>query len=292
MDLGFVLEELGRRGIKGVLVEGGGETATRFVEEGLADKMTLFYAPKLLGAEGVPMIGALRATKMAESLRFTVSGVERVGEDVAVTLYPGSPERRNVFTGLVEEVGASSSLEEGEMLRLRISADRVTEDTRAGDSVSVNGACLTVGEVEGRTLDVLRDARDAAADGARHTQEGSAVNLERAMASGDRFGGHIVQGHVDGVGEVLGVRPEGEAEIWEFAAPEAVLRYCVEKGSICVDGISLTVVSVGRRVVHRLDPAPDPRQHEPRGAARGRPGKPGGRCYRQVRRAAIGAAHV
>jgi riboflavin synthase len=65
------------------------------------------------------------------------------------------------------------------------------------------------------------------------------------MASGDRFGGHIVQGHVDGVGEVLRVRPEGEAEIWEFAAPEAVLRYCVQKGSICVDGISLTIVSVG-----------------------------------------------
>jgi riboflavin synthase len=65
------------------------------------------------------------------------------------------------------------------------------------------------------------------------------------MAAGNRFGGHIVQGHVDGVGEVLAVRPEGEAEIWEFGAPEAVLRYCVEKGSICVDGISLTVVSVG-----------------------------------------------
>jgi riboflavin synthase len=77
--------------------------------------------------------------------------------------------------------------------------------------------------------------------------EGSPVNLERAMASGARFGGHIVQGHVDGIGEVLGVRPEGEAEIWEFGAPEAVLRYSVEKGSICVDGISLTVVSVGDR---------------------------------------------
>ena len=89
MDLRFVLEELGGRGIKGLLVEGGGETATRFVREGLADKMTLFYAPKLLGAEGVPMIGALRATKVAESLRFSVSDVEKIGEDVAVTLYPG-----------------------------------------------------------------------------------------------------------------------------------------------------------------------------------------------------------
>ena len=65
------------------------------------------------------------------------------------------------------------------------------------------------------------------------------------MSAGGRFGGHIVQGHVDGVGEVLGVKPEGDAEVWEFAAPESVLRYTVEKGSICVDGISLTVVSVG-----------------------------------------------
>jgi diaminohydroxyphosphoribosylaminopyrimidine deaminase/5-amino-6-(5-phosphoribosylamino)uracil reductase len=89
IDLRFVLEELGGRGIKGLLVEGGGETATRFVRQGLADKMTLFYAPKLLGAEGVPMIGALRATRMAESLQFSVSEVEKVGTDVAVTLYPG-----------------------------------------------------------------------------------------------------------------------------------------------------------------------------------------------------------
>jgi diaminohydroxyphosphoribosylaminopyrimidine deaminase/5-amino-6-(5-phosphoribosylamino)uracil reductase len=90
MDLRFVLEELGGRGIKGLLVEGGGETATRFVREGLADKMTLFYAPKLLGAEGVPMIGALRATKVAESLQFSVSAVGKVGGDVEVTLYPGA----------------------------------------------------------------------------------------------------------------------------------------------------------------------------------------------------------
>jgi len=88
LDLGLVLENLGGRGIKGLLVEGGGETATRFVRKGLADKMTLFYAPRLLGSEGVPMIGALRATKVAESLRFSVSDVEKIGDDVAVTLYP------------------------------------------------------------------------------------------------------------------------------------------------------------------------------------------------------------
>jgi diaminohydroxyphosphoribosylaminopyrimidine deaminase/5-amino-6-(5-phosphoribosylamino)uracil reductase len=94
IDLSYVLDELGGRGIKGLLVEGGGKTATRFVRGGLADKMTLFYAPKLLGSEGVPMIGALRATKVAEALQFSVAEVEKVGDDVAVTLYPGGEEER------------------------------------------------------------------------------------------------------------------------------------------------------------------------------------------------------
>jgi diaminohydroxyphosphoribosylaminopyrimidine deaminase/5-amino-6-(5-phosphoribosylamino)uracil reductase len=96
MDLPFVLDELGRRGVRGVLVEGGGETATGFVEGGLAQKLTLFYAPKLIGSEGVPMIGALRATRMAEALQFRVSEVEKVGEDVAVTLYPARGEEGHV----------------------------------------------------------------------------------------------------------------------------------------------------------------------------------------------------
>jgi len=121
------------------------------------------------------------------------------------------------------------------------------EDTRIGDSVSVNGVCLTVNEVTGRELvfhampETLRRTALGGLSG------GSLVNLERAMGAGSRFGGHIVQGHVDGVGEVLGVRPEGPqggAEIWTFTAPVDVLRYTVEKGSVCVDGISLTVASL------------------------------------------------
>ena len=149
-----------------------------------------------------------------------------------------------MFTGLVEEVGRVTRLEAGEMARLSVSARRVLEGTGAGDSVSVNGVCLTVNEVYPGMLvfyampETLR--RSALGDLA----EGSAVNLERALSPAGRFGGHLVQGHVDGVGEVLEVRPEGEAEIWAFRAPESVLRYVVEKGSICVEGISLTVVSV------------------------------------------------
>ncbi len=150
-----------------------------------------------------------------------------------------------MFTGLVEEVGRVSSLEEGEMLRLSITAGRVSEGTLAGESVSVNGACLTVGEVDGRTLSFYAMPETMRRTALGDLAAGNPVNLERAMSAGSRFGGHIVQGHVDGIGEVLGVRPEGEAEIWEFTAPASVLRYAVEKGSICVDGISLTVVSVG-----------------------------------------------
>jgi riboflavin synthase len=136
-----------------------------------------------------------------------------------------------MFTGLVEEAGRVMKIEEGGMLRLEISAPVVSSDASLGDSVSVNGVCLTVSEVRGEAL-----AFDAMAETLRRTalgglEVGSIVNLERAMSAEKRFGGHLVQGHVDGVGEVLGVVGEGDAEMWEFAAPEDVLRYTVEKGA-------------------------------------------------------------
>ncbi len=149
-----------------------------------------------------------------------------------------------MFTGLVEEVGRVVSVQEGEMLRLRVSAGRLIEGTRIGDSVSVNGVCLTVSESEDGTLTFYAMPETLRRTALGDLAGGSPVNLERAMSPARRFGGHIVQGHVDGVGQVVGVGPEGDAEVWEFEAPEGVLRYTVEKGSICVDGISLTVVSV------------------------------------------------
>jgi len=149
-----------------------------------------------------------------------------------------------LFTGLVEGTGRVVSLREGGMARIEVSAGPLAEGVNVGDSVAVNGACLTVNDVHGERFvfnamqETLR--RTALAD----LEEGSLVNLERAMTLRARFGGHIVQGHVDGTAEVLGVTPEGDAEVWEFGAPEVVLRYLVEKGSVCVDGISLTVVAV------------------------------------------------
>lgn len=150
-----------------------------------------------------------------------------------------------MFTGLVEGTGHVVSAEVGGMTRLAIQAGHLAEDVEVGDSVSVNGVCLTVSEVEGGMLLFHAMPETLRRTALGRLGAGGVVNLERAMTPQTRFGGHIVQGHVDGVGEVMGVKPEGEAEIWEFSAPPSVLRYAVEKGSVCVDGISLTLVSVG-----------------------------------------------
>jgi riboflavin synthase len=152
-----------------------------------------------------------------------------------------------LFTGLVEGTGRVVSVEKGSMTRISISAGRLAEDAKVGDSVSVNGVCLTVNASDGEVLVFYAMPETLRRTALGWLREGSIVNLERAMTPETRFGGHIVQGHVDGVGEVLSVRPEGSeggAEIWEFSVPEEVLKYAVEKGSVCVDGISLTLVSV------------------------------------------------
>jgi riboflavin synthase len=157
-----------------------------------------------------------------------------------------------VFTGLVEGTGRVVSVEKGGMARLSIDAGYIALGTEIGDSVSVNGVCITVNEANGDVLVFYAMPETLRRTALGGLGDGDLVNLERAMTPETRFGGHIVQGHVDGVGEVLSVTPESggsfvDAEIWEFSAPESVLKYAVEKGSVCVDGISLTLISVGGR---------------------------------------------
>lgn len=149
-----------------------------------------------------------------------------------------------MFTGLVEGKGRVTAIEGGGMARIEVEAGDLARGTGIGDSVSVNGVCLTVNEIHGGELVFYAMQETLRRTALGGLGAGDGVNLERAMTPEKRFGGHIVQGHVDGVGEVLGVTPEGDAEIWEFSAPASVLKYAVEKGSICVDGISLTLVSV------------------------------------------------
>ena len=151
-----------------------------------------------------------------------------------------------MFTGLVEELGTVVSVEpQGDAMRLTIRATTVLEDAGLGDSISVNGCCLTVAArtEDTWTADVMQESLDKTSLGG--VGPGDRVNLERAVTAGTRLGGHIVQGHVDGVGEVVRRSPSEHWEVVEITLPEHLSRYLVDKGSITVDGTSLTVVEAG-----------------------------------------------
>lgn len=153
-----------------------------------------------------------------------------------------------MFTGIVEELGEVAAKEElGDAARLVIRGPVVTADAGHGDSIAVNGVCLTVVAVfgDGRfSADVMAETLNRSS--LRHLHAGSPVNLERAAALGRRLGGHIVQGHVDGTGTVLTRTPSQHWEVVRIALPADLARYVVEKGSITVDGVSLTVSALGR----------------------------------------------
>ena len=150
-----------------------------------------------------------------------------------------------MFTGIVEELGEVVRLDwHGEGAVLGVRGSTVTGDARHGDSISVSGVCLTVTSVDGDVFfaDVMKETFDRSALGS--VGVGERVNLERAATPSTHLGGHIVQGHVDGVGTVLSRVPGDRWDDVRIALPPDLNRYVVEKGSICVDGISLTVVSV------------------------------------------------
>ena len=151
-----------------------------------------------------------------------------------------------MFTGIVEELGTVESVEhQGDAIRLTVRAGAVLEDARLGDSISVNGCCLTVaarGE-DTWTADVMQETLNKTS--LYGVQPGDRVNLERAVTAATRLGGHIVQGHVDGVGTVVARHPSEHWEVVEISMPTQLGRYLVDKGSITVDGVSLTVVEAG-----------------------------------------------
>ncbi len=147
-----------------------------------------------------------------------------------------------MFTGIIEEVGKIRSIGGG---TIAIDAQRVLEDVHLGDSICVNGICLTVTSFDARhfTADVMPETvrRTSLAE----LKKGSPVNLERALTLASRLGGHIVSGHIDGTGTVLSCKEEGNGVLLQIAADASLLRYIAEKGSIAIDGISLTVAAVG-----------------------------------------------
>lgn len=147
-----------------------------------------------------------------------------------------------MFTGIVEEVGQVSQLDDH---RLSVRGSKVLVDTKLGDSIAVNGACLTLVSFDEGEFSV-----DLAPETIRRTSLGNVnagdwVNLERPLAVSDRLGGHIVQGHIDGTGRITSIRPEGDCIIIRITSPKRLMPYIVEKGFMAVDGISLTVVKRG-----------------------------------------------
>lgn len=151
-----------------------------------------------------------------------------------------------MFTGIVEEIGTIQQVRKGQHSAvLEIRAKQVLEDVKVGDSIAVNGVCLTVTSFSAAsfTADVMHETLNRSS--LARAANGVHVNLERAMAANGRFGGHIVAGHVDGVGTIADIRRDDTAVWYTVKADPAILRYVVEKGSIAIDGISLTVAGVG-----------------------------------------------
>jgi riboflavin synthase len=150
-----------------------------------------------------------------------------------------------MFTGLVEEIGYIKAMKKGSnSIRLTVVANKIMDDVKLGDSIATNGICLTVVDFDSKSfsVDVMPETMNRSSF---HKQkEGARVNLERALRVGDRMGGHMVSGHIDGVGEIVSQTKDDNA-IWvSISAPKNILKYVIEKGSIAIDGISLTVAYV------------------------------------------------
>lgn len=151
-----------------------------------------------------------------------------------------------MFTGIVEELGSVQSIEHGvESAVLRIRGPLVVSDATPGASISCNGVCLTVVDHDQTSFSVDVMAESLRRSSLGELAEGSPVNLERAMAANGRFGGHVVQGHVDGTARILARTPGERWEVVRFELPAGLARYVVEKGSITIDGVSLTVSAIG-----------------------------------------------
>lgn len=155
-----------------------------------------------------------------------------------------------MFTGLIEEVGAVERIaHEGGAARIVVEAPGAAASAKLGDSIAVNGVCLTAVAIDGGLISFDAVPETLARSSLGSLRAGSKVNLEQALVAGARLGGHFVQGHVDGVGRILAIREEGNARVVTISAPAELMRYMVLKGSVALDGISLTLAEVGEETI-------------------------------------------
>lgn len=151
-----------------------------------------------------------------------------------------------MFTGIIEEVGKIKNIQGGTNYKLTIGASKILEDIHLGDSIAVNGICLSAikWDNDSFTVDVMRETLERTS--LHRLRAGNFVNLERALAANGRFGGHIVSGHIDGTGEIINIRRDANAVWYKIKTSEKIMEFIIEKGSIAIDGISLTVAKVDR----------------------------------------------
>ena len=233
------LDELGAREVQSLLLEGGPHLAGAFLEAGEIDEARVFVAPLMTGGRD--------AKTAVEGMGFERIDVGAASAARRVRPPRGRPARDRATEGMVR-CSRGSSQARGRFARSRTGGSRSRRrwqpSCAPGDSIAVNGVCLTAREptAAGFSADVMPETLRRSSLGPLGA--GDAVNLELPLRAGDRLGGHIVQGHVDGTGEVAEVREEGFSRVVRIAAPADLLRYVVEKGSIAVDGVSLTVSAV------------------------------------------------
>ena len=240
VDLAKLPVDLYERGICSVLVEGGSQILTSFFHQGNWDRYYSFTAPVLIGNQGIPVFGTCDRPPLENLVR---DQAKMIDKDILVE-YLRKDGLIDVYRNIEEKGIVKSITLRGESGFLEIQCQKVLEDTKLGDSIAVNGACLTVTSLEqdAFTADVM--AETLRRTSLKELKKGSFVNLERALQIGHRLGGHMVSGHVDGIGIIRKLEPQGIAMVMTISTKSSITEGIIEKGSVAIDGISLTVVSV------------------------------------------------
>ena len=155
-----------------------------------------------------------------------------------------------MFTGIIEEIGTVSSIDKlDDMTKLTIKTSNILASSKIGDSISINGTCLTITSIKGKlfTSDIVKETIDRT--NIQYLKAGDSVNLERAMRADSRFDGHIVQGHIEGVGKIEEIKHNKESIIIKIKIPDDLIKYCIQKGSIAINGTSLTIAMIKENLI-------------------------------------------
>ena len=247
IDLCALMRILGERQIDSILLEGGAALHAAALESGIVNKVRIYIAPKIFGGtDAKSPVGGCGVQNPGDAWILTNRQMQLLAEDIVLD-YKLERRGRTVFTGLIEEIGTIAFMQrKTDSAKITVKGTLIFDDLKIGDSVAVNGVCLTVTGFGGGLFhaDIMNETLRRSNLG--DLQAGSKVNLERAMRADGRFGGHIVSGHIDGVGKIMEKKQDGNAVWITVSAAPGIMKYVVEKGSIAIDGISLTIALMAK----------------------------------------------